>query len=482
MDPEVRETCLGLAGNVLGLVGNIGGQLFAGGGGGLGGIGDFFGRIWPGWGGQTTVKGSITFEVDSDLAELGGYTGSSPMGGPSMAPQAVSGSVIMPGDYMWIYTLPHLFSFPSYWLHFSRAIKATVSIDPESIKNKNPKGTEIWDDLKWNCPNLNTPDKENYPNGLGGHGFVGLSANGECITQAAVTVMKGNTSLNITAEFNVIGVTPVTWYDTVLTTQKNLTLLPSSNQTGVTLNAGSTVRVRGTYGNNSLLVSNIGGGSWNNRFMSTGGVAKKLSDGTVYAKAAVSSNNLLDYQKEANVRYIYDYLIASGWTLQAISGVLGNIQRECEMNPGAWENLNVTTGSKSGYGIAQWTPSGTTFLSWASLDATSVNTMATNNPKQLLDKQLEYLLFSMQLTGGSNPHQGWYPTLAGPHFNKLPPNDNSVRNLTWNEFISSTKNPGDLAIAFNAIYLRSSDSGSNIQALRVNPANTWYTYLHNLSI
>ena len=195
----------------------------------------------------------------------------------------------------------------------------------------------------------------------------------------------------------------------------------------------------GSYGDYALLeVSYMGSGP---RYV----FAEKNKLLIVYAKAAASSNNLLRVEQEANARYIYHYLTARGWTLQAISGVLGNFDRECKMNPGAWENMNVTTGQQSGYGIAQWTPSADTFLSWAGLNATSANAMATNNPKLLMDKQLEYLLFSMQPVG--NPHQGWYPTLpaAEDRFNRLPPSDNSVRNLTWNEFISSTKNPGDFS-------------------------------------
>ena len=209
-------------------------------------------------------------------------------------------------------------------------------------------------------------------------------------------------------------------------------------------------------------------------FVPKGAVAKKLSDGTVYAKAAVSSNNIEPNEKEANARYIYDYLIARGWTIQAIAGVLGNMQRECQMNPGAWERLNDTTG---GYGLIQSTPSSDKFLKWKDLTVTAANNMADSNDqqqlKQLMDWQLEHLIWSMKTMKDGD--REWYPSLASPYYDSLP---SSLRNMTCDQFIASTINSGDLARVFNAIYLRSQDySDAAVKKNRVDPANEWYRKL-----
>lgn len=82
------------------------------------------------------------------------------------------------------------------------------------------------------------------------------------------------------------------------------------------------------------------------------------SDGSVYALAyatggSVNVGSLTEGRKEANARYIYDYLHGYGWTKEAICGLLGNIQQESQLNPGAWEVMDRTD---RGYGLVQWTP------------------------------------------------------------------------------------------------------------------------------
>ena len=55
------------------------------------------------------------------------------------------------------------------------------------------------------------------------------------------------------------------------------------------------------------------------------------------------------------------HLLNKGWSKEAISGMMGNIQKESTVNPGIWQNLTVGTG---GYGLVQWTPA-TNWTNWA---------------------------------------------------------------------------------------------------------------------
>lgn len=62
---------------------------------------------------------------------------------------------------------------------------------------------------------------------------------------------------------------------------------------------------------------------------------------------------LTQSQMEGNAIEIYQYLASYGWSINAISAVLGNMQSESGINPGIWESLIPYGG---GYGLVQWTP------------------------------------------------------------------------------------------------------------------------------
>lgn len=65
-----------------------------------------------------------------------------------------------------------------------------------------------------------------------------------------------------------------------------------------------------------------------------------------------------DEDKLTVAKYIYGYLSDKGWSPNAIYALLGNIQRECQMNPAYWEGAAVcnTRDAKIGFGLIQWTP------------------------------------------------------------------------------------------------------------------------------
>ena len=68
-------------------------------------------------------------------------------------------------------------------------------------------------------------------------------------------------------------------------------------------------------------------------------------------------------QMQTNAKYIYNKLLAAGWSKNAICAVLGNLETESTINPGLWQsfaenNMNV------GFGLVQWTPAGN-YFDWA---------------------------------------------------------------------------------------------------------------------
>lgn len=75
-----------------------------------------------------------------------------------------------------------------------------------------------------------------------------------------------------------------------------------------------------------------------------------------YLSAAEQKTNALEF---------WAYFYPLGWTLQAVAGMLGNIQSESTINPGIWQGLDSDQSVTSkGYGLVQWTP-WTKYADWA---------------------------------------------------------------------------------------------------------------------
>ena len=55
--------------------------------------------------------------------------------------------------------------------------------------------------------------------------------------------------------------------------------------------------------------------------------------GTYWGNTYDSSNTLIQSQMELNASYIWAYLQNKGWTMNAVAGMLGNMQSESAINP-----------------------------------------------------------------------------------------------------------------------------------------------------
>lgn len=184
----------------------------------------------------------------------------------------------------------------------------------------------------------------------------------------------------------------------------------------------------------------------------------------VYAKVEQSPGTLNESQIYCNADYIFDCLSNRGFTKGAICGILGNMQRECGLNPGLWEKLNNI---KVGYGLLQWTKAENKYLKWAAetkiLKGTSgewaeeINTLGTRNPQRLIDTQLDFFLYSCKLSSGD--YREWYvPKGSG-----------------WDSFekyVESNEPARTLAMWFHDCYERSGDSDSELKE-RQDYAEKW---------
>ena len=169
--------------------------------------------------------------------------------------------------------------------------------------------------------------------------------------------------------------------------------------------------------------------------------------GAYYGSYTGESSPLTQSEMEVNATYIYSYLIANGWKINAIAGLLGNLQAESTINAGRWQSDNVGSIS-SGYGLVQWTPS-TNYTDWCVEQGYS-------DPSEM-DNNLSRILYELK------NNKQWIAT-------------NSY-NISFLEFSISDLPVADLAKAFLLNYERPADQSVAVQSYRASLAESWYTYL-----
>lgn len=175
--------------------------------------------------------------------------------------------------------------------------------------------------------------------------------------------------------------------------------------------------------------------------------------GSYYGNDFNSSVALSQSQMEVNATYIYSYLLDKGWTVNAIAGLLGNMQHESALNPGRWEGNDV--GSGPGYGLVQWTPF-SKYTNWCSEQGYS-------DPSEM-DNNLARIIWEIE------NHVQYYATDDYPE--------------SFLQFTLSEQTPYYLACAFAFNYERSwvalYGTPAEKEALRQKrggSANDWYEYL-----
>lgn len=135
----------------------------------------------------------------------------------------------------------------------------------------------------------------------------------------------------------------------------------------------------------------------------------------------------------------------TGWTLEAVSAMLGNMQSESTINPGIWENFQPYW---RGYGLVQWTPY-TNYSNWAGAN------WENNGDREC--QRIEYERLN---------HLEWIIDPDYPY------------TYTFDTFHSSFDSPTDLARAFLVCYERPVASVVPTQlVVRGQQAEAWYTFL-----
>ncbi len=187
---------------------------------------------------------------------------------------------------------------------------------------------------------------------------------------------------------------------------------------------------------------------------------------TIYAIHGTMYDPLPMEQQIANAEYIYNYLRARGWSLEAICGVLGNMHIESHYNPGTWQYLDD---ADYGFGIVQWSDAESRFLQWIKESlynnygieelVTVVNEMATNSPKELMDLELTYFLQSCE--GGY-----WTPTREY----------DCPAIVSFEEYVKNEGNYNvrEMAMIFHGTYEKSPETDSYVK--RENWAEGWYNH------
>lgn len=158
----------------------------------------------------------------------------------------------------------------------------------------------------------------------------------------------------------------------------------------------------------------------------------------------VTGNRYLNKEEMTNnAKLIYSYLTKKGWSLNAIAGMLGNMESESTINPAIWQNLDNTNVS-GGYGLVQWTPS-TNYTDWANA-----------NGYALADGfgQLEWI------DTQTVPFGQWIKT--------------SEYDISFEEFKTSTKSCEWLASAFLKNFER---AGVEVEEQRRSQAFNWFVVL-----
>lgn len=147
-------------------------------------------------------------------------------------------------------------------------------------------------------------------------------------------------------------------------------------------------------------------------------------------------------KQENNATEFYNYFTNKGATIEAICGMLGNIQRESTLNPGIKQGSSTSLG----WGLIQWTPS-TVLTNWC-------KTYGYN----WYDGSAQCERISCEGEGTKGAGGCWLPT--------------SEYAYSWSEFLALT----DVAEATKAYLYERERAGIGALDLRLQYASEWYEY------
>lgn len=147
-------------------------------------------------------------------------------------------------------------------------------------------------------------------------------------------------------------------------------------------------------------------------------------------------------QMETNAKEFYNYFSSYGATLEAICGMLGNIQQESTINPGIKQGTSISLG----WGLIQWTPS-TVLTDWCDTYGYTWYDGAAQCDRIVAEGE------AIKGAGGT-----WIPTKDYPY--------------SWSEFLTLT----DVNEATYAYLKERERAGTEAIENRLKYASNWYTF------
>lgn len=172
-------------------------------------------------------------------------------------------------------------------------------------------------------------------------------------------------------------------------------------------------------------------------------------------------------EAKENAVMIFNVLKNQGWTLNAISGVLGNIGYEGGYNPWRWQSDDVISINDVGYimqqsghayGLFQFDPAGQYVYNVTAQGYTGWGPNFSDHQGNQGDGNAQVLFVANNLSGGYIPTQSYPLSLA--------------------QYKSSTQTPEYLALAWFYNYER----GTGLLTERQNEARYWYDLLPTLVV
>lgn len=165
----------------------------------------------------------------------------------------------------------------------------------------------------------------------------------------------------------------------------------------------------------------------------------------------IAGNRYLNQSEmENNAQIIYYYFKGQGWSDQAISAMVGNMQAESTVNPALWEGLTPYGG---GYGLVQWTPY-TKFSNWYG-----------TGWETAYDAEMQRIIYEMNNGLQWDPARGDNETGSGTFYQ------------TFQQFSTSQFTPTMLA---NQWCYKYEYPATRPQPIRGQYAEAWYQYFTGL--
>lgn len=182
------------------------------------------------------------------------------------------------------------------------------------------------------------------------------------------------------------------------------------------------------------------------------------------------------YERDSDEAYnnavmMYQVFSQLGFTLNAVCGILGNVEQESSYNPWQWEGNEMRSSTdyiyaptdRCGYGLFQYTPC---YDYIGQSAAESYDTYAPNFSNRAGkpedgDAQCRFADYHA-------PRGQWFPSQVFPEYN-----------LSWSEFKDSTQSPEYLARAWCWEYERPATATANVPR-REAAARYWYEKLQNI--